>query len=100
MAKLIIALLLVATCTLIGYQKSSELRTRVHSLADLINALEVMRSEICTRLTPMPELMRRLSNDSSRETGQFFTLVNSNMGALGQRSFLKFGLIQLKGPKA
>lgn len=87
MAKLFGALLIILSCTLIGFKKSASLRNRARSLADIINALEVMRSEICTRLTPMPELIERLSREAPREAGRFFSLINGNLGALGRKSF-------------
>jgi stage III sporulation protein AB len=80
-------LLLVASCTALGLGKSAALAARVRGLTATVDALELMRGEICTRLTPMPELAARLGTEGPEEMRQLFFLLARGLGDLGERSF-------------
>lgn len=55
--KIIGLVLLTAAAAAIGAFKASELKKSVASLSELIAFLEFMRNEICTRRTPMKQLL-------------------------------------------
>ena len=63
------------------------LRSRVKSLHALTSALGIMKSEICDRLTPMPELLRSISDEATYPASQLFINVSGKMGAIGSKPF-------------
>ena len=72
MLKIVGSLMVISCCTLIGIGFASGLKTRAKSLNGLISALSIMKSEICDLLTPMPELLVMMSEQSSGPVKQFF----------------------------
>jgi len=71
--KVIGALMVTAATTSVGLISVKHLKSRVRSLRTLIAALDIMRSEICTRLTPMPELLELLAVQTGEPANIFFT---------------------------
>ena len=63
------------------------LRSRVKNLHALTSALGIMRSEICDRLTPMPELLRSISDEATYPASQLFSNVSGEMNTLGTKPF-------------
>ena len=80
-------LLLVVSCTALGFGKSAALAARVRGLSAVVDALALMRGEICTRLTPMPELTARLGTQGPQELRQLFFLLARGLKDLGARPF-------------
>lgn len=79
---------MVAAASLaVGMSGAIKLRHRVRSFSALISALEIMKSEICDRLTPMPELLERLASESDSPADIFFRKCISKMSELGICSF-------------
>ena len=73
MTKIIGALMVTAATTSLGVMSAKRLKRRVRSLRSLVSALDIMRSEICTRLTPMPELLELLAAQTGEPANIFFT---------------------------
>jgi stage III sporulation protein AB len=71
--KIIGALMITTATTSLGVLSVKQLKRRVRSLRTLIGALDIMRSEICTRLTPMPELLELLAVQTGEPANIFFT---------------------------
>ena len=63
------------------------LRSRVRSLAALISALDAMKSEICDRLTPMPELLRQMTLEATYPASLLFHNASGLMTSLGSKPF-------------
>lgn len=80
-------LMLICTCTVLGLSKSASLRARAKVVSSSVDALEMMRGEICTRLTPMGELCERLSENGPDEMREMFFLLSRELETLGERSF-------------
>lgn len=87
MLRLLGILLLIGSCTVMGLIKGASLRRRARTLRAAVDALEMLRSEICTRLTPMPELCSRLAAEGPEETRQLFAFALDGLERLGERSF-------------
>lgn len=87
MLRIIGCVLIVSCTTTFGISCASRLGVRVKALTGLISALEVMRSEICDRLTPMPELMEILSKETDEPVSSLFMSCQDQMKNLGTRSF-------------
>lgn len=85
-AEVIGCALVVGACTWMGVDGASRLKKRVKTLSEIIVSLELMRGEICTRLTPMPELMSILALDGPAATRGFFSRVLEGLALLGQRT--------------
>jgi stage III sporulation protein AB len=66
------AMMVISCCSIIGMGFAAELKNRVKSLTGLISALTIMKSEICDLLTPMPELLRLIAEQSSIPVKTFF----------------------------
>lgn len=73
MFKVIGALMVTAATTSVGLLSVRHLKNRVKSLVSLISGLDIMRPEICTRLTPMPELLELLVRETREPAKTFFT---------------------------
>lgn len=79
--------MLICTCTVLGLSKSASLRARVKVVSSSVDALEMMRGEICTRLTPMGELCDRLAENGPEEMRGVFYMLGGELETLGERSF-------------
>jgi len=73
--------------SLMGFSRALKLRARARFLADFISVLEIMRAEICTRLTPLPELIGMLSKSAPNSCREFFTRLYRGMERLSEECF-------------
>lgn len=60
--KLLGAILVVAGCGGLGFAIALQYRREIASLRQMISAIEFMRCELQYRLTPLPELYKRVSD--------------------------------------
>lgn len=74
MLKLAGAALVVAASGALGAMSAKRLAERAAALAAFQRALELMRSEICARLTPLPEVMALLAGETEEPARSFFAL--------------------------
>jgi len=72
MIRIIGALFLVGGASVIGIYASSELSVRSRVLSSFLSALDIMQAEIGGRLTPICELMERLSEAVQPPLDSFF----------------------------
>lgn len=87
MLRIIGCIIVIACTTTFGMSCASRLGIRVKVLSGLISALEVMRSEICDRLTPIPELMGTLGRETEPPLRSLFLSCTDQMQNLGAKSF-------------
>lgn len=87
MLRLIGCILVIACTTAFGINCASRLGTRVKVISGTISALEVMRSEICDRLTPMTQLMQMMTEQTEAPINSLFKSCSNQMEALGNKSF-------------
>ena len=85
--KLMGALLITLGAGAWGVAGIRRLRGRAAALRALTGSLEIMESEICERLTPMPVLMERLAELTSAPVSRFYAGVRDGMARLGQVAF-------------
>ena len=80
------AVLLISGTAAYGLCGVLRLRARSRNLAALTCALTVMQSEICDRLTPMPELLSQLSEEAEQPVNLLFKnaqiRMNENLGGM------------------
>jgi len=81
------AILIIGATALIGLSSMWRMAARVRTLTGLISALETMKSEICDRLTPLPELIEQQSRESDPPIDRFFHRVSAELATIGMRSF-------------
>lgn len=93
MIKIIGAILLVGGATVLGISASAGITTRARVLAGFSRALNIMNSEIGERLTPLNELMQRLSKATITPLDVFFTQCADEME---KKPDIPFGLIWTK----
>ena len=86
MMRLIGAILLISGTAAWGMAGVMRLRGRARSLNALTSALEIMKSEICDRLTPLPELFELLQNEATPPAGLLFRNAGDKLSELGTRS--------------
>lgn len=67
------AVMVAAGCIWLGNRKARQLTARVRALEALKSALELMQRELELRLTPLPQLMRALSAQTSSPARELFT---------------------------
>lgn len=80
-------MLVIACTTTFGISSSARLGVRVRAISGLIAALQVMKSEICDRLTTMPELMEMMAENTDAPVNSLFISCESQMKNLGAKSF-------------
>lgn len=85
MIRLLGALLTAGGGAFLGFAAAGRLKRRAGVLRQLASALEQMDREISFRLTPMPELMERLSAEYPPPVGQLFANCRRGMEHLGER---------------
>ena len=81
------AVLIIGATAAIGLSGLWRLGARVRILAALISALEMAKNEICDRMTPLPELLERLSQETDPPVDLLFHRVQRQMEQIGARSF-------------
>ena len=87
MIKIIGAVLLVAGTAAWGLAGVMRLRNRAKNLAALASAVGAMKSEICDRLTPTPEVFEMLAAEAQYPANLLFRNASERMGAIGQKPF-------------
>lgn len=86
MLKLLGALLLMLGASGLGFGAAAQLRARATVLHGLVASLEQMERELTFRLTPMPELLERLSGEKQAPWELFFARCKCGLLHLGERS--------------
>ena len=87
MLKIIGSILIIGGSVACGIKGVFYLRERVNCLRSIITSLSVMESEICDRLTPVPELMEMLEKEAPEPARELFISVNSLIGQIGEKTF-------------
>ena len=83
MIKALGAILIICGTGAWGVAGVVKLRRRCRILAELTGAVVALRSEITTRLTPVPELISRLACETAAPAGTFFKNVEERLGNIG-----------------
>ena len=78
---------MIISAGVMGYSGVRKLRGRVRSLEALIASLDIMESEICSRLTPMREVLEILSTKVGYPARNLYENVLAGMEQLGRCSF-------------
>ena len=87
MIKIIGAVLLIAGTAAWGLSGVVRLRARAKNLAELVYAVGAMRSEICDRLTPTPEVFEMLTAEAQYPANLLFRNAAERMRAIGSKPF-------------
>ncbi len=76
MFKIVGVLLILGSFTAVGISAKQVLAQRIKTLKSFINALEILHSEICQRLTPIPQIINQLCDKRIGKSHEFFKLLN------------------------
>lgn len=87
MIRIIGAVLITAGAAAWGLLGVFRLRSRVKNLGTIVSALGVMKSEICDRLTPMPELLKQMANEATYPASLLFKNAEQKISSLGSKPF-------------
>lgn len=87
MIKIIGAVMVIAGTALCGYISVGKMKRRVKCLNSIAASLSLMESEITDRLTPMPELLERLSDDAFYPASLLYARTAENLEKLGEIAF-------------
>lgn len=87
MIRLIGAALIISSTAAMGFAGVWRLRNHVRALAAVLTSLDQMESEICSRLTPMRDVLELLSKEAPGPVRSFYQNAFRGMDALGDRSF-------------
>ena len=87
MLKYIGAILLTAGAALWGLSGAKSLRERGTALRAVASSLEIMRSEVCDRLTPVPELFGMLARQSSSPADILYKNAEKRLDSIGALPF-------------
>jgi len=86
MIKALGAILIICGTSAWGISGVIKLRHRCSILAQLTGAAATIRSEITTRLTPVPDLITRLTRETTAPCSLFFKNVEARLGDIGVRT--------------
>lgn len=81
------AVLLTAAGFYIGFAKARELKVRVSTLRAVCMMIEIIKSEISSRRSPMDELFVLLAKTVPNEAKSFTLTVHDSLSRLGENSF-------------
>jgi stage III sporulation protein AB len=87
MIRIIGAVLITAGAAAWGFLGVVRLRTRAKSLTALASALGAVKSEICDRLTPMPELLEQMEAEATYPANLLFKNASEKLSSLGNKPF-------------
>lgn len=89
MLKLVGAVLVIFASLRWGRQSSDRLRYHATMLSDLVSSLNMMGGEICTNMSPMCDVLGKLSESGGNTVRPFYRRVYRSMVRLGECSFLE-----------
>ena len=89
MLRLIGAALILAGGSGVGIGAARVLKHRSETLSSFLAALDQMEAELTFRLTPMPELLLRLSRETKGPVSEFFFHCREGLSSLGEEPFSK-----------
>ncbi len=72
--KLLGAILIICSSTLIGFAIARELNLRSKQLREMLTALKILETEVSYAVTPLPECFVKLGDKLSPATAQIFIL--------------------------
>ena len=78
---------IISAIFLLALNLTGRRKAEIDCLAELCRGLELVRAELGTRLTPMPELMRLLEGQCAGEAGNFFRTVGCALPLLEEKDF-------------
>lgn len=78
---------IISAFFLLALDMTGRRKAQIRCLAELCRGLELIRAELGTRLTPMPELLTLLEEQCAGEAGSFFQAVKAALPLLDQRDF-------------
>ena len=87
MIRLFGALLMLAGSASWGFSGVLRLNRRAKALAALTSAVGIIKSEVCDRLSPVPEVLETLINRADKPADAFFRRVYKKLPRLGKNTF-------------
>lgn len=81
------AALVIAATGSMGFMGVWRLKKRSEALEGLITSLQLMESEICSRMTPMREVLELLAQRAPQSVRGLYRRAYEDMNDLGRRSF-------------
>ena len=87
MVRILGALILITGTASWGLMSAAELSRRVTDLRTMVAAMQLMRGEICSRLTPMPQVLKLVSAQTGSGVRKFFDNVSAGFSDIGSETF-------------
>lgn len=91
------AILIIAAFTFFGIARARDLNHKARLVAAMATSVELLRGEIVSRLTPLPDAAARLAESGPRETRRFYGFLCVGLESLGQREFSEIWNACVKG---
>lgn len=85
--KLLGAGLILSVSLWFGVRACTELYRHSRALESMISALELLRAETASRLTPLSETCGMLARSMQNPAGEFFANIGAGFSQLGEKSF-------------
>lgn len=86
------ALIVVVVFTTIGVIRANSLSQHARCLAEIIESLRFMSSELRSVATPLPEIFCEIAKVSRQETNNFFSMLSDSMEKIVEISFAELWL--------
>ena len=96
MLKLLGAILIVGTCSLMGVSINRRLCDRVRVLQEWVMILQEIKSEIVFRAAPIPAIFQAIADKQENFTSQYFKMIYNNMRTFGLQSSVELSLCELR----
>jgi len=96
MFKMLGIVMIVCSCTAMGFLASSRLSLRIKSLGELIMALEIAESEIFFKLSPIPQIMKSAANATGGGVREMFLELYQKTNIVSSSTFSEKWLSVLK----
>ena len=99
MFRLIGAILIISATAAWGIGGVIKLRARSSSLRAITQSLDIMRSEICDRLTPVPELFELLAKTSEYPANVLYRNLSAGLEKLGEMQLVDIWVKEVNGTR-
>ncbi len=87
MIKLLGAILIVGSCSVVGFSMNNRLKTRVAALKSFIGAIQLLQAEIVFRKAALPDILPLIVRECAGAASAFFRQIEQCMSRDG-KSFL------------
>lgn len=96
MLKMLGAVMIVSSCSLIGISINRKLCDRIRVLQEWISVLQEIKAEIVFRATPITEIFEQFAGKQNHFTSHYFHVICENLRVFGIQTAAEQAIVELK----